>query len=424
MVLATQRSAGATMIVSLAMAVLAASASPANAAPPLPSDTDSVSVTLPSLAAGDEFSCALSPSGVARCWGSNAYGQLGLDSVVGQCRMMFGIGTGPCQLMPKQAVDTMAFRTLSVGRDHVCGLDHAGVAYCWGGNVVGQLGADPPTKCAGAVVRGATNPIPCSPHPVRVDWPERFSAIAAAEYFTCALTAGDGHPVCWGSAKGNRVGTGNRFDRHPTPHAIPTTEHFVSIVAGNRSACAISTQQELFCWGGDVADVPTHLPAPTKVAEVSLGSGSTCLLGVDARIYCWGTNAAGQLGVGTKTGTLTNARQPVTTDQRFRSVVSGFIAACGVTISGDLYCWGDGHVVGTAAMDACWHVDENAPCATQPTRMPVRDVVAMTMGLTHACAVTRSAAVYCWGSNSAGEFGDGTTVSSVDPKLITRSPGN
>jgi len=49
----------------------------------------------------------------------------------------------------------LVFRTVSVGREHVCGVTTSQVAFCWGSNFYGQLGngsqidSSMPVKVAG-----------------------------------------------------------------------------------------------------------------------------------------------------------------------------------------------------------------------------------------------------------------------------------
>jgi alpha-tubulin suppressor-like RCC1 family protein len=44
-------------------------------------------------------------------------------------------------------------------------------------------------------------------------------------------------------------------------------------------------------------------------------------------------------------------------------------------------------------------------------------------GRTHTCAILEGGGVACWGSNWAGELGDGTQVRSLSPKLVAGVTG-
>ena len=55
-----------------------------------------------------------------------------------------------------------------------------------------------------------------------------------------------------------------------------------------------------------------------------------------------------------------------------------------------------------------------------PERVQVSDSLSMiTTGQFHDCAVTRAGVAYCWGTNTDGELGDGTTRDTSDPHKVS-----
>jgi alpha-tubulin suppressor-like RCC1 family protein len=85
-------------------------------------------MTFASLAAGLDFTCGLSESGAAYCWGRNDQSQLG-DGTAGLERAFPGLVAG-----------NHTFTALTAGGRHACGLASDGTIYCWGSNGYGQLG--------------------------------------------------------------------------------------------------------------------------------------------------------------------------------------------------------------------------------------------------------------------------------------------
>ncbi len=75
------------------------------------------------VSAGRALSCAVTRSGGAGfCWGSNAFGQLGIGSPTAQL--------SPAQ--PRAVSGGLTFRSIDAGVAHACGVTAANVAYCWG----------------------------------------------------------------------------------------------------------------------------------------------------------------------------------------------------------------------------------------------------------------------------------------------------
>jgi alpha-tubulin suppressor-like RCC1 family protein len=80
--------------------------------------------------------CGVTPAGAAYCWGWNKDAQLGIGTTTGPqtCR------TVACSMTPVAVSGGLTFAAVSAGSGHTCGVTPAGVAYCWGWNLSGELG--------------------------------------------------------------------------------------------------------------------------------------------------------------------------------------------------------------------------------------------------------------------------------------------
>jgi len=94
-------------------------------------------VTVTAISAGGFHTCALLSSGAVKCWGFNHYGQLGLgrgnsrgdeDGEMGAALPVVDLGSG------------VTVTAISAGRFHTCALLSSGAVKCWGDNAYGQLG--------------------------------------------------------------------------------------------------------------------------------------------------------------------------------------------------------------------------------------------------------------------------------------------
>ena len=100
------------------------------------------------LSAGTAFTCGVTTSDEAWCWGSNWTGQL-------------GDGTTSDSPQPVRTAPGLRLRAVVAGGVHACGIAVDGLAYCWGDNRVGQLGDGTTTARLTPVrVIGQTEPVP------------------------------------------------------------------------------------------------------------------------------------------------------------------------------------------------------------------------------------------------------------------------
>jgi alpha-tubulin suppressor-like RCC1 family protein len=100
------------------------------------------------------------------------------------------------------------------------------------------------------------------------------------------------------------------------------------------------------------------------------------------------------------------------------AVAAGDFDSCAVTSTGGAYCWGDNSdgELGDGTTNS-----SSTPVAVQlPSGVRVTAIAANGE---HACAVTSAGAAYCWGFNNAGQLGDGTTNSSSTPVAVQLPSG-
>jgi len=376
------------------------------------------------LSLGGGVSCALRASGAVTCWGGNDEGQLGDGTLSGRASPM------PVMGVPA-AVEVRA------GWAHVCARLSTGAVTCWGRANNGQLGdgrSDHPICAMGRS---------CNTTPVTVMGISDAARIAASSNSICVARRG-GSVSCWGSNSVGELGDGTTAARL-TPVALGSPTGVTEITAGGGHVCATSATA-VYCWGanafgqlgtgtadsGGCACRTTSVEA-TAVAspvEVAGGGNSTCARVGSGATWCWGDNRAGQLGDGsfahtcmgsTAMADCSTAAVEVSGLSDVIEVDLGLFFACARRSTGQVVCWGrnnkgqlgDGTSHGACAMSS------GEDCSSTPVEVSgLADAQAIAVGGAHACALRATGAVVCWGSNSGGQLGDGTTTDSNVPVTV------
>ncbi len=349
-----------------------------------------------SVAGGENFSCAISPSGGLKCWGDNTYGQL-------------GDGTNLPRPTPTPVAGGRDVTAVAAGLAHTCALlADAGVA-CWGQNSFGQLG-------------DGTNLAHSQPVPV-ADLQGGAAFITAGAIHSCALTR-TGGAKCWGNNGTGQLGIG-AAPGPPTPtDVVGLSQGVLMISAGGQHTCAVVTGGTVKCWGDNVfgqlgdgttgqSSTPVDVVGLTGVAAVVCGAAHTCALTHAGVVVCWGSNVGGELGIGMVGG---NSPTPVVAQGLDGGVTalmpSGNFHTCATVGAGGLKCWGDneGGQLGDGTKTLT-----GAPVDVIGLDSGVRAAAAGGAYFGHTCALLNDGGLQCWGQNGTGELGDGTTTAHLTP---------
>jgi len=426
--------------------------------------------------AGAYHTCSLlrkasSPDEV-RCWGSNAYGQLGNPSSTGESLIPLEPGG-----LPVDILDIVS------GEDFVCALQ-AGTpkyVYCWGRNYYGQLGnTGTESFAARPVVQDASSGASLG----------SVETLAAGKYHIC--TSGVGGVYCWGRNDSGQIGVAVATTQSATPTSINLQGISATRLAlGESHSCALRTDSKVWCWGSNVykqlgnsSGGVNHTPVIVdeftvngtvigNLTPVDLVSGDHFLcarMASPGAVKCWGRGYDGELGNGqydlsVPVASVVDSNNVVMT---FSQVRAGKAHACGIR-SGDLsvMCWGKsdrgqlgsgntwlakraraatvGAVVGVTGIDifrdsnllrmgsssaifgsndgfgpltphAAGSVGIGSAVSGLPSGVAIEQVVA---GSGFACALLIDQSVYCWGANEYGQLGAGRSGDSSVAVQVT-----
>lgn len=353
-----------------------------------PVDVAGLSGKVKEIAAGGDMTCARIGRKVVRCWGVNASGEL-------------GDGTTKQSSTPTKVVGLRGkVRALSAGVRNVCLMTRAGKARCWGRNSQGALG------------NGVADYIE---EPVDVPGLESgVTKISAGSLSTCASLAG-GTTKCWGQGGCGQLGDQGMVDRPDPVSTTITLERVKKLELGHFHSCALSKKGGVQCWGcggegilGNDADIDSPTPVSVvglkrKVRGLSAAHGHTCAVTGANGVRCWGDNTYGQLGDGSVVDRWVPTEVPGLTG--VTSVEVNDQTSCAVLASGGARCWGSNTF---GQLGDGTRLARSTPVPVEGLAGPLK---AIAPGYAHTCGLLESGGVQCWGVNSGGRLGDGTTTS-------------
>ncbi len=311
------------------------------------------------------------------------------------------------------------------GASQSCALRANGTVQCWGANIFGQLGDGNVRHGIECGMSGGADPEDCSP-PVVVASIDDATALSSRGGLSSCVLRASGEVWCWGLQSVGDVGGSDAQPRHYEPELRAGFTGMTTLSDGFAHLCAVGAAGAATCIGenssGQIgngtameARTAATLADPTGFVEIEAATSSdiTCGRTSSGEVWCWGSNSDTQLGDGVPdhtdecmgvTSTYDCSLSPVQVmlpkgaEVVDLSVGSGHV--CAVTSDGTLLCWGANNY-GQLGMG-------DTDVRALPTEVPgLTNIVAVSAGYYFTCALDSAGAVYCFGDNKEGSLGDG-----------------
>jgi alpha-tubulin suppressor-like RCC1 family protein len=209
---------------------------------------------------------------------------------------------------------------------------------------------------------------------------------------------------CCGLNNHGQLGDGTTTDRSTPVDVSGLTSDVVSINAGVYYTCVVTTSGGAKCWGIGIGTSANddYLPEEltSSVASIDPAHTYTCALSTSGGVSCAHGYTSGEWS---DVEGLTSGVASISAGTNPANFV-GYLG-CAVTTSGGAKCWGknsSGQLGNGTTTDSPTPVDVSGLTS---------GVASISAGGSTVCAVTTSGGAKCWGSNSFGELGNGTATS-------------
>jgi len=214
-------------------------------------------LTAITIAAGGYHTCALFNTGAIKCWGYNAYGQLGLGDATNRGDMPYTMGSN----LQTSNLGGIKVQSLALGLYHSCAIVSIpgqvnNAIKCWGRNNSGQLGYGDTTNRGTSITQLGgyllNVPLSASMNP---------QVLGAGRTHTCVMSDG-GFVYCWGGNGSGQLGIDTT-----------STVNNASIATG------------------------IYLSSVSLGLNMSIGGNHNCVQLQNSVVKCWGDNSNGQLAL-------------------------------------------------------------------------------------------------------------------------------
>jgi alpha-tubulin suppressor-like RCC1 family protein len=236
------------------------------------------------------FSFAIQSNGTLWAWGSNSFGNLGINT-----------STSITSSSPVQVGNLSDWYQISGGQFHTMAIKTDGTLWGWGNNSFGQLGTNTSTRSNVS-------------SPVQIGIENSWYEVEIGAQYTMSIKT-DGTLWAWGNNSFGPLGLSNQTHRS-SPVQVGTSSDWRQVTAGQSYSgptfnytLAIKTDGTLWSWGYNqtsgslgLSDL-TNRSSPVQVgtlsnwSQVFAGAGHSLAIKTDGTLWAWGNNGQGQLGL-------------------------------------------------------------------------------------------------------------------------------
>jgi alpha-tubulin suppressor-like RCC1 family protein len=276
-----------------------------------------------------------------------------------------------------------------------------------------------------------------------------IESIALGFEFRCALTT-DGKVSCWGNNDVGQLGNGSSSTPSDTPRRVQYLgadfDNVSDITAGTSHACALRAGAA-WCWGynGDLEIGNSMLPSSTNALEptqvlvtdpmrslpldnlhaISAGGNHTCALFNDDTGACWGDDQYGQLANAMSRMNFASPQTIEVDSGGLQALVmggghisGGSASTCALVsdvVANSVACWGF-NSVGQLGIGSTSNKATAYPATAGGGK--IVDATDVAMSGASACAILVDTTLRCWGSDEHSELGWGAGGSNAVTGIV------
>jgi len=214
----------------------------------------------------------------------------------------------------------------------------------------------------------------------------RFKKIVTGDFHACAISENN-DLWCWGSNGEGQLGVETVSEKTKSPKKVSGIVDVVDIALGSSHTCAQTQGGKIYCWGGGKATTPKHLDnIPSDLSSLSAGGNRTCALDTVGRIRCW-----------VLAENLADTAIEIEED---------FIFADDLSVKNEAFAF--------IAMDGSVYYKDYEDNILFDSDIFAKSVK-VAAGLDHLCALRADGKVFCRGANGSGQLGNDSNEYSETP---------
>lgn len=308
-------------------------------------------------------------------WGSNAYGQMGLES----SNSYFPI--------PRICSFNILIIQVSCGTEHSALLSNQHFIYTMGSNSDGKLGIDDKS-------------LAYTSYPMLIQSliGEKVIEVSCGGSHTAAVTH-QGDLYTWG--KGAILGHGDLLTKWAPQKLVIEYTYIIQVSCGENHIGIVGIRNKericMMCGCGENGQLglgdKEDISVPQKVSisdvkEIACGDSFSLFLNTHGAVFGTGRNYRGQLGLGNCKDVCLPVKVKALENVFVTKVSAGGISGC-ISEDGVLYVWGLNSLVPS--------VVQGCP----------KDIIDLSIGKKFGAVITRTSALWTWGDNYHGQLGLG-----------------